>query len=192
MFLINFWLVLVFLVDFLSLKQAKNEGELCANLGNELPSQSRDARKRIRERNPSWSNFAWWCEIFACYAKFRGQQLQGKFGALSGVHYLHSIYHFESQEVRSPTLQTVCNFEMKRRSYGQLKATAQSWKGISHWHFLMPKFSHWHSLMQKFSHWLFPMRKFSHWLSPMRNFSHHLSSMRNFSHHLSSMRKCNS
>ena len=81
MFLINFWLVLMFLVAFWSLKQAKNEGELCATLGNELPSQSRDARKRIREGNPSWSNFAWWCEIFICYVKFKGQQFQGKFGA---------------------------------------------------------------------------------------------------------------
>ena len=63
MFLINFWLVLMFLVAFLSLKKVKNEGVLCATLGNELPSQSRDARKRIRERNPSWSNFAWWYEI---------------------------------------------------------------------------------------------------------------------------------
>ena len=53
MILINFLLVLVFLVAFLSLKQAKNEEEFCATLGNELPSQLRDARKRIRERNPS-------------------------------------------------------------------------------------------------------------------------------------------
>ena len=50
MFLVNFWLVLV---AFLSLKQDKNEGEFCATLGNELPSQSRDAKKRVRERNPS-------------------------------------------------------------------------------------------------------------------------------------------
>ena len=172
MFLINFWLVLMFLVAFWSLKQAKNEGELCATLGNELPSQSRDARKRIREGNPSWSNFAWWWEIFICYVKFKGQQFQGKFGALPRVHCLLTIYHFEAQEVRSPTLQTVCNLELKQRSYGQLKATVQSWKWISHWYFLMRKFSHKHSLMRKFSHWL--------------------SLMRNFLHHLSPMRKCNS
>ena len=95
MFLINFWLVLVFLVAFLSLKQAKSEGELCATLENEFPSQSRDVRKRIRERNPSRSNFAWWCEIFTCYAKFKGHQMQGKFGELPGVHCLHDIHHFE-------------------------------------------------------------------------------------------------
>ena len=132
MFLINFWLVLVFFVAFWSLKKAKNEGDLCATLGNEFPSQSRDSRKRIRERNPSLSNFAWWCEIFTCFVKFGGQQLQGKFGALPGVHFLHVIYYFEAREVRSLTLQMVCNLELKWRSYGQLKAIAQSWKGISH------------------------------------------------------------
>ena len=47
MFLINFWLVLVFLVVFLSLKEAKNEGKLCATLGNELLSQSRGSEKEI-------------------------------------------------------------------------------------------------------------------------------------------------
>ena len=60
MLLINFWLVLV---AFLSLKQDMNEGEFFANLGNRFPSQSRDARKKNRERNPTWSNFAWLCEI---------------------------------------------------------------------------------------------------------------------------------
>ena len=63
MLLISFWLVLVFLGAFLSLKQAKNEGEFCATLGNRFPSQSRDARKKIRERNLTWSNFTWLCEI---------------------------------------------------------------------------------------------------------------------------------
>ena len=128
MFLINFWLVFVFLVAFWSLKQAKNEWELCATLGNKLLSQSRDARKKIRERNSSWSNFAWWCEIFTCYAKFKGRKLQGKFGVLPRVHFLHSIYNFETREVRSPTLQIVCNLKLKWGSYGQLKATAQKLK----------------------------------------------------------------
>ena len=56
----------------------------------------------------------------------KGQQLQGNFGALPGVHCLHTIYHFESWEVRSLMLQMVCKSELKRRSYGHLKATAQS------------------------------------------------------------------
>ena len=31
------------------------------------------------------------------------EQLQDKFRALSGVHYIHTIYLFEAREVRSPT-----------------------------------------------------------------------------------------
>ena len=34
----------------------------------------------------------------------KGQQLQEKFRALPGVHYTHTIYHFEAWEVRSPML----------------------------------------------------------------------------------------
>ena len=101
----------------------------------------------------------------------KGQQLQEKFKALSGVHCIYTIYRFEAQEVRSPTLQTVCKSELKWRSYIYLKATAQSWGGISHWHFLMQKFSHWHSLMRKFSHWLFPMWIFSQHTFPMRKYN---------------------
>ena len=44
--------------------------------------------------------------------KFRTQKSDGiiyfdfedKFGALYGVHYIHTIYRFEAWEVRSPTL----------------------------------------------------------------------------------------
>ena len=56
----------------------------------------------------------------------KGQQLQGKFRALTGDHCLHDIYHFESWEFKIPTLQTVYNLELKRRSYGHLKAIAPS------------------------------------------------------------------
>ena len=53
--------------------------------------------------------------------KFRTQKFDGiiysdfedKFGALSGVHIIHSIYPFEAREVRSPTLQTVFKSELK-------------------------------------------------------------------------------
>ena len=53
--------------------------------------------------------------------KFRTQKSDGiiyfdfedKFGALSGVHYIRTIYCFEAEEVRSPTLQTVCKSELK-------------------------------------------------------------------------------
>ena len=52
--------------------------------------------------------------------KFRTQKsdnissdFEDKFGALSGVHFIHTIYRFEAREVRSPTLQTVCKSELK-------------------------------------------------------------------------------
>ena len=62
--------------------------------------------------------------------KFRTQKsdniysdFEDKFGALSGVHFIHTIYRFEAREVRSPTLQTVCKSELKRKSYDHLKIT---------------------------------------------------------------------
>ena len=66
--------------------------------------------------------------------KFRTQKsddiiysnFEDKFGALSRVYYIHTIYRFESQEVKSPTLQTVFKSELKWRSYGHLKTTAPS------------------------------------------------------------------
>ena len=73
--------------------------------------------------------------------KFRTQKFDGiiysdfedKFGALFGVHYIHTIYRFEAWEVRSLTLQTVCKSELKWRSCGHLKTTAPSWRVISKW-----------------------------------------------------------
>ena len=50
----------------------------------------------------------------------------GTFGALSEVHFLHSIYHFKSQEVKNLTLQTVYDLELKRGRYGFRKKTAPS------------------------------------------------------------------
>ncbi|RVX10380.1 L-type lectin-domain containing receptor kinase IX.1 [Vitis vinifera] len=43
------------------------------------------------------------------------------FGALSEVHFIHSIYHFKAQEVKNPMLQTVRDLELKRRSYSHCK-----------------------------------------------------------------------
>ena len=44
---------------------------------------------------------------------------------------MHTICCFEAREVRSPTLQTVHELELKRRSYGRLKTTASSCAKIS-------------------------------------------------------------
>ena len=50
------------------------------------------------------------------------------FGALSEVQLMHSIYHFKSQEVNNPMLQTVHNLELKRRSYNHCKSITLSWR----------------------------------------------------------------
>ena len=56
----------------------------------------------------------------------RGQPLSATSGALPGAQNIHTIFRFEAREVKSPTLQTVHKSELKRRSYGRLKTTAQS------------------------------------------------------------------
>ena len=50
------------------------------------------------------------------------------FGAFPEVHFLHSIYHFKAQEVKNPMLQTVCNSELKWRSYSHCKPITPSWR----------------------------------------------------------------
>ena len=53
------------------------------------------------------------------------------FGALHGAQIMHTICRFESWEVRSLILQTIHDLELKRKRYGRLKMSAQSWAGIS-------------------------------------------------------------
>ena len=43
----------------------------------------------------------------------RRQQVLDTFRVLPGVHFIHTISRFESWEVRSPTLQTVHELELK-------------------------------------------------------------------------------
>ena len=74
----------------------------------------KNARRRSKERNLTWRNS-------------RGWQLWDTFRVLQGVHFMHTICLFESREVRSSTLQMVRELELKRRSYGCLKTTEQSW-----------------------------------------------------------------
>ena len=40
-------------------------------------------------------------------------KFEDKFGALFRVHFIYTIYGFEAQEFKSPTLQTVCKLELK-------------------------------------------------------------------------------
>ena len=48
------------------------------------------------------------------------------FGATLGVHFRHTIYRSKAHEFKIPMLQTVCKSELKLRSYGHLKTTAQT------------------------------------------------------------------
>ena len=48
------------------------------------------------------------------------------FEALPGAQIMHMICCFEAWEFRNPDLQTVCDLDLKRRSYGRLKMTMQS------------------------------------------------------------------
>ena len=56
----------------------------------------------------------------------RGKKLLDTFRVLPGVHFMHTISHFKAWEFRSPTLQTMCKLELKRRNYGCLKTIASS------------------------------------------------------------------
>ena len=76
--------------------------------------QIMNVRRRSKERNLIWRNS-------------RGQQLLDTFWLLIGFYFMHTICRFEAREVRSPMLQTVYESELKRRSYGCLKTTAQCW-----------------------------------------------------------------
>lgn len=51
-----------------------------------------------------------------------------KFEALPKVYFGHVIYHFEAQEVTNPTLQTVCESELKRGNYTHLEKIGQGRK----------------------------------------------------------------
>ena len=62
----------------------------------------------------------------------RGQSLSATFGALPGVQFMHIICRFEAREVSNPMLQTVCDSELKWRSYSHWKPITPSWRKILH------------------------------------------------------------
>ena len=78
----------------------------------------KNARRRSKERNLTLRNS-------------RGRKQLDTFRVLPGVHFMHTIFRFEAREVRSPTLQTVHELELKQRSYGRLKITTSSCAKIS-------------------------------------------------------------
>ena len=55
------------------------------------------------------------------------RQLLGTFRSLPEDHFMHMICRFEAWEVRNTWLQMVHDLDLKRRSYGRLKTTMQSW-----------------------------------------------------------------
>ena len=59
--------------------------------------------------------------------KFKRTEIVGHISSTSRSPFYSYYIFFESWEVMSPTLQTVCESELKWRSYGRLKTTAPSW-----------------------------------------------------------------
>ena len=75
-------------------------------------SRSKECKEGTTERGKTeWRKQRTAAAVFLC-----------TFGALSKVHFLHSIYHFKAQEVKNPMLQAVCDSELKRRSYSHCKS----------------------------------------------------------------------
>ena len=75
----------------------------------------------------------WLCKPWAEMLHLHFANVGHIFEALFGAQIMHTISRFKSWEVRSPALQTVCDLEVKWRSYGHLKKTAPSWRVISKW-----------------------------------------------------------
>ena len=73
----------------------------------------------------------WLCKPWAEMSHLHFATVGHIFEALPGAQIMHTISCFKYWEIRSPALQTVCDLEVKWRSYGRLKTSAQSWAGIS-------------------------------------------------------------
>ena len=84
-----------------------------------LISQLQNGFKISMPQNPSartpWTDMS---QPHPCWTHFK---------VIPEVHFMHTISHFKSWEVSSPELQAVLDLEVKRRSYGRLKMTVQSW-----------------------------------------------------------------
>ena len=91
---------------------------------------------QIHEETKIWSLIVL-CQIRSKYARRearreekQSEENRGKpsavflctFGAISEVHFLHSIYHLKAQEVKNPMLQMARDSELKRRSYSHCKS----------------------------------------------------------------------
>ena len=132
---------------FWNIKKGLNEEISESRLIERKERKNKDIMRLEDDKWPLWSkkegkkHGKWGMKQDLAAWKFRTQKSDGiiysdfedKFWALSGVHYIHTIYRFEAREVKSSTLQTVCKSELKWRSYDHLKTTAPSWRVISKW-----------------------------------------------------------
>ena len=75
--------------------------------------QRRDTKRSKEEKQAKWRKQRTAAAVFFY-----------TFGVLTEVHFLHYIYHFKSQEVKNPTLQTVYNLELKWERYSLWKTIA--------------------------------------------------------------------
>ena len=73
----------------------------------------------------------WLCKPWAEMSHLNFATVGHIFEALPGAQIMHMISRFKAWEVKSPEFQMVHNLELKRRSYGGLKTSVQSWAGIS-------------------------------------------------------------
>ena len=80
-----------------------------------------NARRERKERNLTWRIQ----EDSNCWT------LLDTFGELPGVHFMHTIFRFEAQEVSNPTLQKVHDSKLKWRRYSRWKPIKPSWRPIS-------------------------------------------------------------
>ena len=94
--------------SFWKLKFMKNQD---LELHSPLPKSFKVCKERSKEKGKT----EWRKQRTAAAVFLR------TFGALPEVHFLHSIYHFKSQEVKNPMLQTVRDLELKWRSYSHCK-----------------------------------------------------------------------
>ena len=73
----------------------------------------------------------WLCKLWTEMSYLHFATVGHIFEALTGAKIMHTISCFKAWEVKSPALQTVCDLEVKWRSYGRLKTSTQSWARIS-------------------------------------------------------------
>ena len=156
MLLIIFWQVLMFLIAFLSLKQAKNEGELVIIHGK--------ARLKLNYmKNPSFGELQSLCQINqVCKEENQRRNLTLK-------NFATTCESFARQKKISQPPFTNC----------KIFSSPFSLAKISHHLSPLVKFSQPSLSLAKISHLLYSIAKISHFLFLLQNFSNSISDLRN-------------